>query len=129
MRRTGRTVWVARALWELLRYDLLSAASGFGGVYRDLRGTPVARVRPGSHDETRVCDAVQIAGSLYWKPVRCLQRSVAAARLLRKLGAPAQLVIGYRPAPFFSHAWVEIDGRTVNDLPGYQKALLILERI
>jgi len=51
---------------------------------------------------------VSLAACFYWKPVRCLQRSVAAMRLLRKCGIDGRLVIGYRPSPFFSHAWVEV---------------------
>jgi hypothetical protein len=38
-------------------------------------------------------------------------------------------VIGYRPSPFFSHAWVEVDGRIVNDSPVYQERLFVLERL
>jgi hypothetical protein len=38
-------------------------------------------------------------------------------------------VIGYRPSPFFSHAWVEIDGRLVNDLPGYAEQLRVLHKL
>ena len=34
----------------------------------------------------------------------------------RRNGIAAQLVIGCRPLPFESHAWVEVDGRVVNDL-------------
>ncbi|MEI9974385.1 MAG: lasso peptide biosynthesis B2 protein [Ignavibacteriota bacterium] len=33
---------------------------------------------------------------------------------MRDRGIPAEVVIGYRPAPFFSHAWVEIGGRVAN---------------
>jgi len=38
-------------------------------------------------------------------------------------------VIGYRAAPFFSHAWVEVAGRVVNDSPIYQMRLQVLERL
>jgi len=38
-------------------------------------------------------------------------------------------VIGYRAAPFFSHAWVEVGGRAANDSPTYQKRLQVLERL
>ena len=59
-------------------------------------------------------DAVLLATCLYWKPVLCQQRSVCVVRLLRKHGIPGRLVIGYRPAPFFAHAWAEVEGRVVN---------------
>jgi hypothetical protein len=41
----------------------------------------------------------------------------------------AEMVIGYRPSPFFSHAWVEVNGSIVNDSPAYQEKLLVLERV
>ncbi len=67
-----------------------------------------------------------LAGCFYYKPVLCLQRSVVAARLLRKAGAEARLVIGYRAAPFLSHAWVEVDGRVANDSQAYKERLQVL---
>ena len=76
--------------------------------------------------EQAVCHAVLLATCLHWKPVLCLQRSVCAVRLLRKYGIAAKLVIGYRPAPFFSHAWVEVNGRVVNSSPAYKRRLRVL---
>jgi hypothetical protein len=64
----------------------------------------------------------------YWKKVLCLQRAIVTARLLRKYGFAAEVVIGCRNAPFTGHAWVEISGRVVNDSPGYQQKLAVLER-
>src|ERR1041384_5341892 len=65
----------------------------------------------------------QCSTCFYWKPVLCLQRAVCTVRLLRRHGIFARLVIGYRPSPFFSHAWVEVDGRVVYGSPAYQKRL------
>ncbi len=60
---------------------------------------------------------------LYWKPVRCLQKSVATARLLRRHRVDAKVVVGCRPEPFYSHAWVEVEGRVVNESPLYKVRL------
>jgi transglutaminase-like putative cysteine protease len=65
----------------------------------------------------------------YWKPVRCLQRSIVTARLLRAYGIPAEVVIGYRAVPFLSHTWVEVAGRATNGSRGYAKRLQVLERL
>jgi hypothetical protein len=43
--------------------------------------------------------------------------------LLRQYGIYARLAIGYRPSPFFSHAWVEVNGRVVYGSAAYQKRL------
>lgn len=116
---------VVRAWCELARFDLLRALS----TRSTLRLRPVApRGRKATDAErTRaVCNAVATATCLYWKPVMCLQRSICTARLVRARGVPAHLVIGYRPDPFLSHAWVEVDGRVVNDSPIYRQRLFVL---
>lgn len=103
---------------ELVWMDLCKVAG-----YRILRGA-VNRVqvaaRPASGDAlTLVRIAVRDACVFYVKPVRCLQRSAAVTRMLRRRGLAAQLVVGHRTAPVLSHAWVEVDGEIVWDaLPG-----------
>lgn len=115
-----------RALWELLRYDLVRLIFGFDSLYRQLeRQKATAR---SMETVARVCDAVVLASCFYVRPVLCLQRSVVGTRLLRKHGISADLVIGYRPSPFLSHAWIEVDGRIVNDAPAYQQRLQVLSR-
>ena len=73
--------------------------------------------------------AVDEACVWYVKRAACLQRSFVATRLLRQYGFAAEMVIGCRPLPFESHAWVELDGRVVNDLPQYQRAFTVLTRL
>ena len=58
----------------------------------------------------------------------CQQRSAATACLLRKCGVPAQLVIGAQQMPFKAHAWVEVDGRVVNDKPYTPEMYGVLDR-
>lgn len=125
MKRAPYAWWVIRALCELTRYDLLNTTFGFRRIQRQGARQPVASTAHAEAEE-QVCNAVSLAACFYWKPVRCLQRSVAAVRLLRKAGINGRLVIGYRPSPFFSHAWVEVDGRVVNDSPAYKERLHVL---
>ena len=122
--KRARYVWLlCRALCELARYELIISLRGFGGILAQLRRRSIV-LKPASHElERAVCDAVHLATCFYWKPVLCLQRSVCTVRLLRRHGIGARLVIGYRPSPFFSHAWVEVDGRVVYGSPAYQKRL------
>jgi hypothetical protein len=122
-----RRLWlVLRALGELACFDLVYAVRGFRGVHRPLVGYSAAHIRHDVAITDAVCVAVATASCFYWKPVLCLQRSVCAVRMLRRYGVPARLVIGYRPVPFLSHAWVEVDGRVVNDSPAYQQRLRVL---
>jgi len=119
-----RRAWlVLRALYELARYETIIRLRGSGPILRQLRRQAIAAKPHSLELERAICDAVLLATCLYWKPVLCLQRSVCTVRLLRRHGTPARLVIGYRPSPFFSHAWVEVDGRVVYGSPAYQKRL------
>jgi len=115
-----------RALWELTRYDLVNVTLGFRHIYRQVARQAVAAETFQAKTEALICEAVGLAACFYFKPVLCLQRSVAATRLLRRYGIHGRLVIGYRPSPFFSHAWVEVDGRVVNDSPAYKERLYVL---
>jgi hypothetical protein len=129
MKRASYTWLVLRALGDLARYEATIRLRGFGYIQRQLSRQPAARKissRAPRELEQSICDAVLLATCLYWKPVLCLQRSVCAVRLLRKHGIAARLVIGYRPVPFFSHAWVEVDGRVVNGSSAYQTRLKLL---
>lgn len=115
-----------RVLWELLRYDITLAWRGMQGV----RASAAVRVRRTVRaDEKGIAQAVAAVLPLYWKRVRCLQRSVVTARIMRWYGVGAEVVIGYQTAPFFSHAWVEVAGRAVGDSSMYSKRLQVLERL
>lgn len=125
-KRLRYSLLVFRALWELARYDIMIVLRGFGYIQRQLkRQSPEAKAADPELQHA-ICNAVLLATCFYWKPVLCLQRSVCAVRLLKSCGIPAKLVIGYRPAPFLSHAWVEVDGRVVNSSPGYKQRLRVL---
>jgi hypothetical protein len=122
----NKTLLVLHALCELIRYDLVNVTLGFQRICRQVANQPVASQKSSGQTESLVCDAVSLAACFYYKPVRCLQRSVVATRLLKKSGIKSSLVIGYRPAPFLSHAWVEVDGRVVNDSSVYKERLHVL---
>jgi hypothetical protein len=117
---------LGRALYEIVRYELILSLQGSGRILSQLKGQSIA-ARPSDQDlEKAICDAVHLATCFYWKPVLCLQRAVCTVRLLRRHGIFARLVIGYRPSPFLSHAWVEVDGRVVYGSAAYQKRLMPL---
>ena len=125
--KSAKQAWLLfRALYELARYEVIIRLCGSGRILRQLRRQSTV-AKPINHEmERAICDAVLFATCLYWKPVLCLQRAVSTVRLLRRHGIVARLVIGYRPSPFFSHAWVEVDGRVVYGSSAYQKRLRLL---
>ena len=128
MRGLSRAALSARILWEIARYELVFAAQGFEGVQLGLRRLVSPRERDTAL-EAAICRAFDTVSSFYWKQMVCLQRSVITARVMHSYGIPADVVIGYRFAPFVGHAWVEIKGIVVNDSSGYAEKLQVLERI
>jgi hypothetical protein len=113
--------WLGLALFDAARLI------GFAGIHRRIRACRVEPHVTSSPDA--IVWAVDEACVWYVKRAYCLQRSAVAAWLLRRHGFDASLVIGYRPVPFESHAWVELQGRIVNDRPQYQTRFRVLERL
>jgi hypothetical protein len=87
------------------------------------------RLRPDARfTAEQLCQAIDLACVWYWKQVLCLQRSAATVFLLREFGIEAQLVIGAQLMPFQAHAWVEVDGRAVNDHSYTNEMYAVLDR-
>ena len=118
---------IFRALYEIARYEVIVSLLGSGHILSQLKRQSIAAKSTSRELEQAIWDAVLLATCFYWKPVLCLQRAVCTVRLLRRHGIVARLVIGYRPSPFFSHAWVEVDGRVAYGSPAYQKRLRLLQ--
>lgn len=119
---------VLQAYLRLIQSDFYLARGHFEALYNKVRNYPVRRVSrlPGSIEQ--ICTAVDMACIWYWKEALCLQRSAATACLLKRYGVPAQLVIGAQQMPFKAHAWVEVDGRVVNDKPYTPEMYAVLDR-
>jgi hypothetical protein len=112
----------------LLYFDSCLARRNFRAIHERVRGYTLKRpVERMSLDTAEVCHAIDSACVWYRKEVLCLQRSAATACLLRSRGIPGRLVIGTHPIPFRAHAWVEVDGRVVNDKPGIRDEYTVLE--
>jgi hypothetical protein len=117
-----------RAWLGLVAFDLI-VLTGFARAHTWVRRCRKRAAIDGPTSTDDVIWAVDEACVWYIKRAACLQRSSVATRLLRRRGWPAELVIGYRPTPFESHAWVEVAGVIVNDRPQYQKFFAVLERV
>lgn len=106
---------VLRAYLTLIQFDLYLARGDFEKLYDKIRKFPILRKPRRTISIEQICSAVDIACIWYWKPALCLQRSAATTCLLRRCGIAGQLVIGAQQMPFKAHAWVEVEGRVVND--------------
>jgi hypothetical protein len=118
---------VLRAYLELVRVDLTLARGTFASLHGRVRTCPVNKQVERADGVEMVCAAVDMACIWYWKQVLCLQRSAATACLLKRRGVPAQMMIGAQQMPFRSHAWVEVDGRVVNDKPYMREMYAVLD--
>jgi Transglutaminase-like superfamily len=116
------------AYWNLILFDLYLARGDFNVLYKKVRGCHLGQQSASPQDVDHICSAVDLACVWYWKEVLCLQRSAAAACLLRKHGIAADLVLGAQQFPFKAHAWVEVDGQVVIDKPYVRDIYAVLDR-
>src|SRR5579859_7628728 len=119
---------VFKAYGKLIYFDLYLARGNFSALYEKVRKYPVRKKPPSSRSIEEICGAMDMACIWYWKEALCLQRSAATACLLKQHGITAQLVIGAQQMPFKAHAWVEVDGRVVNDKSYIAEIYAVLER-
>jgi transglutaminase superfamily protein len=117
-----------KAYGRLILFDLYLVRGNFEALYEKVRKHPVAKQVPAADAAERICYAVDMACIWYWKEALCLQRSAVTACLLKKYGVPAQMVIGVQQKPFKAHAWVEVEGRVVNDKPYMSEMYAVLDR-
>lgn len=122
------SVLVFKAYWKLFYFDFYLARGNFFLLYEKVRNYPIRKNAPSPRAVEEICSAVDMACIWYWKEALCLQRSAAAACLLRQYGVPAQLVIGAQQMPFKAHAWVEVGDRVVNDKPYTPDMYAVLDR-
>ena len=116
------------AYWKLLSLEYPLFKKNFAAIYDRVRRTPLGTRPTRTLGRAQICEAVDLAAVLYFRKVLCLQRSAAAACLLKKHGFPAQLVIGVQQMPFAAHAWVELDGLVLNDKPYISDIYSVLAR-
>lgn len=123
----GSSKWLVLRAWFMLLYvEFIMYFRSLNAVHRLVQKQ---RVHPTNAQRAiDLCRAVDLACVFYFKQVLCLQRSAATVLLLRQYGWAASMVIGVQMLPFQSHAWVEVEGRVVNDKPYVHDIYRVLER-
>jgi hypothetical protein len=119
---------VLQAFVSLFRHDLFLWRHDFAALHTKTHLFPVAPRRPEPGDIEKITQSVAYACIWYAKKVLCLQRSSVAVALLRRYGIHAEMVIGAQRLPLKAHAWVEVNGRVVNDKPEVQIDYFVMER-
>lgn len=117
-----------QALFGLAAYDALNSICPFRSLYRLVKNCRVS-ARAGTDEAiARVCAGVNHACVWYPKRALCLQRAFVTTWLLRKHGVQAFMVLGAQKLPFKAHAWVEVDGKAINERSDVQATYAVWER-
>ena len=105
------------AFLHLLLFDVTLSLGGFRALHNIVRNWPLTETTTNCDEERmRALTApMERAIRCYPRNSLCLQRSAALTCLLRDTGVPAEMVIACRRIPFKGHAWVEVQGKVVND--------------
>ena len=116
-----------QAYFNLLQFEFYLNRRDFSALREEVRRYPTASCAVSSDALARICWAMDKACVWYWKEALCLQRSAALTCLLRRQGVAAQLIIAAQQMPFKAHAWVEVEGRVINDKPYIADLYAVLE--
>ena len=108
--------------------DIVLKLAGFSALYRTIKQWPLTNRHANSATIMKSCNIVDRACAWHPRQELCLQRSAVAVCLLRSFGVPAEMVIGVHKMPFYGHAWVEVEGKVVNDHKNVQTFFHVLSR-
>jgi len=92
---------------------------GFGRTLRWIRRRVESEPRLTAVDTDAVVaaeQAVAMAGALYPGRALCLEQSLVLYYVLRQQGVAVKYCQGVQPHPFQAHAWVEYQGKPINDV-------------
>lgn len=119
---------VALILLSLGLSDITLSLGKVSAIRSLVRRIPTTPVLSSGRTIDEVLSAFNTAAVLYFRTPRCIQRSTALTAILRLHGFAANFTIGCRTMPFFSHAWVEIDGRPINERSTALATLRVIDR-
>ena len=114
----------------LLTFDLLLRFRGFQSLIKKVEHWPTAEPHT---TEMQTCQRVRAmvdrAQMYYPKKAMCLQHSAVVTCLLRSRGVPAEMILAAQEFPPKGHAWVEVDGKVVNDFTAVQRVYRVMRRV
>ena len=124
---------IAQTLWALITVHRIASRGQMRGLRQYLGVRPERSSHPDASlravDVQRIAAVVDDMCALFVRPSTCLHRSFVLARLLRRAGGRADVVLGLKGDPFQGHAWVEIDGAIINDDEERVREYVVLERL
>lgn len=109
--------------------DAILSMAGFHSLYQAVNAWSIkANGLGGPQLITRLRFAAEQACTWYPKQALCLQRSVVLTWILRSCGVKGEMVIGVHKMPFYGHAWVELEGKVLNDDANVQNFFQLVSR-
>ena len=124
-RRFRSAVAYLRACFIYRRRGLPGASSYLGYLKRCFRPLRIASPEEAVRLARREMVPLRILGRFVREDILCLPASISLTAGLIALGLPAQVVVGkarhYISPNFDFHAWTEIHGVPINDVPQTQK--------
>lgn len=111
---------LASSLLALLLLKTALAVAGFGRTWRWMQRNAERHPLMRESDDAFVAQAeytVAMAAALYPGRAACLERSMLLYWYLRRAGVAVRFRVGAQLYPFLAHAWVEYQGRPINDVP------------
>jgi hypothetical protein len=125
---TPARLWLPAAWCLVFGFERARRLLGFARLHTLLHRLPRRARRRDLARARTLAATVNRAAQLQPGRAECLERSAAALALLRLLGWPVEMVIGVQPRPFVAHAWIELDGRVLNDRQEVRSTYIALER-
>jgi hypothetical protein len=113
---------------QLIRFGVVLLTRSFATLHETVRTYPLGEAVSPSVNTDRIVAAFEATCVWYPTHVRCLQRSAALTCLLRSYGVAAHMVIGSQRLPFKAHAWVEVNGKVLNDKEYTPEMYAVLDR-
>jgi|SRR5579862_2292791 len=109
---------VARCLATIVALKARTRVFGLGRTLRWIlrhdQQIPPTTLAPNAY--LTACEyAIAMAAALYPGRALCLERSLALFYLARRAGIPVTYHHGVETLPFSAHAWIEYEGRVIND--------------
>lgn len=110
-----RMLLLVQALAGLLAYDIVVRVGKFKTVRKLVSNWKTKPHQTTPDAAEQVIRAINLACICYPKQALCLQRSAVTVCLMRSHGIAAHMVLGAQKIPFAAHAWVEVNGKAVNE--------------
>jgi hypothetical protein len=116
------------AFTALLISDIVLLSGKFSAIRSVVNRIPIKAVLPRTRPLEQTVATFTSASVAYFRTVKCIHRSAALTCLLRLHGIRANFVVGCRSVPFFSHAWVEVNGNAIDQDRELIAPLAIIDR-